>query len=55
MEIALSCILVGVSVFVLAYMTMVLYRCICSRNYAEWRSSWASSAIQQEGDTQVRT
>ena len=22
---------------------MVLYRCVCSRNYAEWRSSWNSS------------
>ncbi|KAK6639923.1 hypothetical protein RUM43_008200 [Polyplax serrata] len=53
MEIALSCILVGVSVFVLAYMTMVLYRCICSRNYAEWRSSWATNSAQQEADTQV--
>ncbi|KAL0277128.1 UNVERIFIED_CONTAM: hypothetical protein PYX00_004516 [Menopon gallinae] len=52
MEIALACILVIVSIFVLSYMTMVLYRCICSRNYAEWRSSWETSA-QQESDTQV--
>lgn len=52
MEIVLALILVGVSVLVLAYMTVVLYRCICTRNYAEWRSSWEANS-QQEGDTQV--
>ena len=53
MEIALSLLLVVVSVLVLAYMTMVLYRCICTRNYAEWRSSWESNS-QQESGTEVR-
>ena len=37
---ALLCI---VSVFVVAYTFVVLYRCMCTRNYAEWRSSWATS------------
>ena len=28
------------------YLIMVLYRCICSRNYAEWRSSWNNPEIK---------
>ena len=24
------------------YLMVVLYRCVCSRNYAEWRSSWGA-------------
>lgn len=24
----------------IVYLIMVLYRCVCSRNYAQWRSSW---------------
>lgn len=30
------------SVIVLAYTMVVLYRCVCSRNYAEWRTSWSN-------------
>lgn len=40
MEILLATILCAISIFVLSYMMIVFYRCICSRNYAEWRSSW---------------
>ena len=25
------------------YLMFVLYRCVCSRNYAEWRSSWGAA------------
>ncbi|XP_069964270.1 sterol regulatory element-binding protein cleavage-activating protein isoform X1 [Bactrocera oleae] len=38
-----------ISIFVLSYTMVVFYRCICTRNYAEWRSSWyESSEIQQK-------
>lgn len=40
MEIFLAAILCAISVFVLTYTMVVFYRCICTRNYAEWRSSW---------------
>lgn len=39
MEMALLIILCAVSVFVITYTMVVMYRCICSRNYAEWRAS----------------
>ncbi|KAG1682612.1 Sterol regulatory element-binding protein cleavage-activating protein [Nymphon striatum] len=28
------------SIMLLVHIMIVLYRCICTRNYAEWRSSW---------------
>ncbi|KAG7313530.1 hypothetical protein JYU34_000672, partial [Plutella xylostella] len=40
MEILLLAILCCISVAVIAYMMVVLYRCVCSRHYAEWRASW---------------
>jgi hypothetical protein len=43
MEILLTAILASISLFVLAYTLVVMYRCICSRNYAEWRASWNDS------------
>lgn len=43
MEILLATILCAISIFVLSYTMIVFYRCICSRNYAEWRSSWNDS------------
>lgn len=48
MEIVLTAILCLVSVFVITYTMIVMYRCICSRNYAEWRSSrWDDSEIME--------
>lgn len=44
MEILLATILCAISIFVLTYTMIVFYRCICSRNYAEWRSSWNDSS-----------
>ncbi|KFB47933.1 hypothetical protein ZHAS_00015995 [Anopheles sinensis] len=43
MEILLTCMLLAVSTFVLTYTMIVLYRCVCTRNYAEWRASWHES------------
>ncbi|XP_055694551.1 sterol regulatory element-binding protein cleavage-activating protein isoform X2 [Lutzomyia longipalpis] len=43
MEIFLASILCAISIFVLTYTLVVLYRCICTRNYAEWRSSWSDA------------
>ncbi|XP_058460282.1 sterol regulatory element-binding protein cleavage-activating protein isoform X2 [Malaya genurostris] len=40
MEIILSCMLIAVSIFGVTYALVVLYRCMCTRNYAEWRASW---------------
>ncbi|XP_059607670.1 sterol regulatory element-binding protein cleavage-activating protein [Phlebotomus argentipes] len=43
MEIFLASILCAISIFVLTYTLVVLYRCICTRNYAEWRASWTDA------------
>ncbi|ALC41168.1 SCAP [Drosophila busckii] len=43
MEIFLAILLCCISIFVLCYTMVVFYRCICTRNYAEWRSSWHES------------
>ena len=50
LEILLTILLAIPSVAFLAYVTVVLYRCICSRHYAEWRSNWwgHSGALTQE-------
>lgn len=40
MEIILAFLLCAISASVLSYTMVVFYRCICTRNYAEWRSSW---------------
>lgn len=38
-EFLLTIIICLVSIIVITYTMIVMYRCICSRNYAEWRSS----------------
>lgn len=43
MEILMVAILCAISVSVLTYTMVVFYRCICTRNYAEWRSSWTDT------------
>ncbi|KAM3968582.1 LOW QUALITY PROTEIN: SREBP cleavage activating protein [Aphomia sociella] len=48
MEILLLAILCAISVAVIAYMMVVLYRCICSRHYAEWRASWNEDAMYRK-------
>lgn len=47
MEIFLTTILCIISVVVLAYTLVVLYRCVCSRNYAEWRTSWSNEKTEE--------
>lgn len=47
MEIVLTTLLAIPSIAFISYILVVLYRCICSRHYAEWRSSstwWGNSA-----------
>lgn len=51
MEIFLAAVLCLISVIVVAYTMVVLYRCICSRNYAEWRASWSSSQEKNSQDS----
>ncbi|CAG9814063.1 unnamed protein product [Phaedon cochleariae] len=53
MEILLTTILCVISVVVLAYALVVLYRCVCSRNYAEWRASWSNERAEESQDEQV--
>ncbi|CAH0556664.1 unnamed protein product [Brassicogethes aeneus] len=53
MEIALTMILCLISVLFLAYLFVLLYKCICSRNYAEWRASWYSERKEESSDEQV--
>lgn len=54
MEIILTAILCLVSIFVITYTMIVMYRCICSRNYAEWRSShWDDTEIVETKTDQV--
>ncbi|XP_066601673.1 sterol regulatory element-binding protein cleavage-activating protein isoform X2 [Prorops nasuta] len=53
MEIFLAAVLCLISVIVVAYMVVVLYRCICSRNYAEWRASWFQQEKYHESVTQL--
>uniref|UniRef100_A0A336MGS4 Sterol regulatory element-binding protein cleavage-activating protein n=1 Tax=Culicoides sonorensis TaxID=179676 RepID=A0A336MGS4_CULSO len=48
MEIVLTTILVIVSIIVFSYSLIVIYRCVCTRNYAEWRSSWNESEMPPE-------
>ncbi|XP_018321983.1 sterol regulatory element-binding protein cleavage-activating protein [Agrilus planipennis] len=48
MEIFLTTILCFISIIVMAYTFVVLYRCICSRNYAEWRASWFNNGDKTE-------
>ncbi len=53
MAMFLTAILCAVSVFVITYTMIVMYRCICSRNYAEWRSSrWDDSEIMENKSEQ---
>ena len=39
-ELFLAIVFAIPSVFFLLYTILIIYRCVCSRNYAEWRSSW---------------
>lgn len=52
MEMLLATILCIISVFVLTYAMVMFYRCVCSRNYAEWRSSWHDVDVNIEPRTQ---
>lgn len=53
MEIFLAALLCLISVIVVAYTMVVLYRCICSRNYAEWRASWHQPEKAHDSATQL--
>nr|CAI5846666.1 unnamed protein product [Callosobruchus analis] len=54
MEIMLTSILCLISVAVLSYALVVLYRCVCSRNYAEWRASWRGEKESSGGEEEDR-
>ncbi|CAG0921928.1 unnamed protein product [Notodromas monacha] len=44
LQVVYACLLAVPTLFFLAYLAVVLYRCVCTRHYAEWRSSswWGS-------------
>lgn len=50
MELFFLSLLCVVSVGVLAYCMCLLYRCVCSRNYAEWRSGWVADPESTNAD-----
>ncbi|XP_053690026.1 sterol regulatory element-binding protein cleavage-activating protein [Sabethes cyaneus] len=54
MEIILSCMLIAVSIFGVTYGLIVIYRCMCTRNYAEWRASWHDSESETEPNQEQR-
>lgn len=55
MELFFAAILICISVFVLTYTLIVMYRCICTRNYAEWRASWTDhEEVAVTGNNKVR-
>ena len=43
-EVALAIALVIPSLMFFIYLMVVLYRCMCSKHYAEWRTSWKNSS-----------
>lgn len=51
MELFFLSLLCVVSVGVLAYFMVLLYRCVCSRNYAEWRAGWVTDPESSNVDT----
>ncbi|XP_026840843.1 sterol regulatory element-binding protein cleavage-activating protein [Drosophila persimilis] len=53
MEIFFAILLCCISIFVLCYTMVVFYRCICTRNYAEWRSSWNESEAPHKKTEQI--
>ena len=54
-EVFLAIVFACPSILFLLYLMIVFYRCICSRNYAEWRTSWQGQQSKQSPDiyTQV--
>lgn len=54
-ELILIAVLCFISLLVLVYTLIMLYRCVCSRNYAEWRAGWSHdmSYVQQDTGIQV--
>lgn len=54
-ELMLIAVLCFISILVLVYTLVMLYRCVCSRNYAEWRAGWSHdmSYIQHDSGIQV--
>ncbi|XP_037088902.1 LOW QUALITY PROTEIN: sterol regulatory element-binding protein cleavage-activating protein-like [Pollicipes pollicipes] len=51
-ELFLMLLLALPSIAFIVYLMVVLYRCVCSRNYAEWRSSWGSDGAGADGQRQ---
>ncbi|KAG8189219.1 hypothetical protein JTE90_013751 [Oedothorax gibbosus] len=43
-EVAIAIALAVPSLLFFIYLMVVLYRCMCSKHYAEWRSSWKNSS-----------
>ena len=47
-ELFLAFIFILPSVTFILYLLVVFYRCVCSRNYAEWRTSWEGGHEQRQ-------
>lgn len=51
LEVLLVMALSVISILVACYTAMVLYRCVCSRNYAQWRSAWTDKGNGKPSNT----
>jgi len=53
-ELFLAFLLAFPSLLFIVYLVTILYRCVCSRNYAEWRATWTNeTASKKDVYTQV--
>ncbi|XP_041365861.1 sterol regulatory element-binding protein cleavage-activating protein-like isoform X2 [Gigantopelta aegis] len=48
-ELVITVCLGFLSVIVISYFMVVLYKCVCSRNYSKWRSSWSKRGRRRKG------
>ncbi|XP_014258419.1 sterol regulatory element-binding protein cleavage-activating protein isoform X1 [Cimex lectularius] len=51
LEVLLVTALCVISILVMSYASLALYHCICSRNYAQWRSAWTNNQANQPDTT----
>ena len=48
-ELLITVCLGVLSIIVISYFMVVLYKCVCSRNYSKWRASWSKRGRRRRG------
>ena len=51
LELVATVLFVVASFVLLTFILIYMYKCMCSRNYAKWRSSWERSRRSRKGAT----